>query len=373
MKHASEFEFLDLLSCPIFVLDITGDGVPVYAAINSDARELSGKQPFDYMGRTALETFPGPIGRLAYARQCQVVQSAKPLSYRQEVPGGAAMHVTLRPAVDADGTVTRIFGTSRDVATLRAAQEARSSLDTLSNEMEKFVAMAAHDLRAPMRNISLLANMLRDEMAGQSGARLDLIDLMDDVATKSMDLISDVLSHASVSNSAKAEIEFSLAALGRNIALVLDPPARHRIEVGDASLKTDRTALQIALRTLIEHAIAQAKRHRVDIKVSAQPGLPGLVDITMIDNGAGFSAAALKMLNDGSLHTDSGYGLFAIKRLINARGGSIFARNKPQGGGSMIRFSLPGEFCPAEQTAQGHAAVPRAAYAKAEIEARFTA
>ena len=68
-----------------------------------------------------------------------------------------------------------------------------------------------------------------------------------------------------------------------------------------------------------------------------------MVEVTLTDNGKGFSDAALEIMNGGRFRVDSGYGLFAIKRLITARAGTLVARNLPQGTGAVVRFSLPGE------------------------------
>jgi signal transduction histidine kinase len=66
--------------------------------------------------------------------------------------------------------------------------------------------------------------------------------------------------------------------------------------------------------------------------------------VTVRDNGVGFADPALALLDGGKLAPGSGFGLFGIRRLIRARGGTILAETPTNGSGAAITFTLPGRF-----------------------------
>lgn len=345
MSDTDQFAHLDYIATPVFVLEVPADGLPVYCAFNASARAISGRPLSDYLGRTAAQIYDTAYGRTALARHCQVAKGGKPLTYELQLPlAGEVRQVrtTLSPEMDADGRVFRIYGTSFDITEENKAREARVSFHTAASEMEQFVAMAAHDLRAPMRNVTMLAEVLKQDFVDHGDGKLDMINMMDGIADKTMKLIDDILLHTQSVEAEETETLFDLSELTCLICDILDPEERHHVNVTPAALLTDKAALQIALRNLIENAVKHAGRVQMllDISVVQLPG--GMIAVTLEDNGKGFSDAALQLMNGGGFRVDGGYGLFGVRRMMRARGGAITAGNSPTTGGATIRFTLPG-------------------------------
>ena len=63
-----------------------------------------------------------------------------------------------------------------------------------------------------------------------------------------------------------------------------------------------------------------------------------------MDAERGFAESAIRFINGGGFRVDSGYGLLGVRRMVQARGGSMSAVNSEDGTGAVIRFSLPGEW-----------------------------
>ncbi len=337
----------DLIPCPVFVLEMNARVQPVYAAFNASAREVLGKPLSHYLGRTALDVYPETYGRTAYRHHCDVRDQGVPRTYQLDLPTGditRTIRTTLQPHRDSKGKLTHIFGSFADVTKEYQAIEAQGQFDTMSSEMEQFVALAAHDLRAPMRNIAVIVDMLREDFVNQGDGKMELLNSLEDIAVKSMDLITDVLTHVETVAVAPDESVISFPALCHDISATLDPNRIHTITTSTATLRTDRNALQIALRNLIDNAIKHGGRESLHIDLDVRPGLSGLLDVTLTDNGKGFSHDALKVMNKGQIRAESGYGLFGVKRLISARGGTLVARNLAGGHGAVVRFSLPGAY-----------------------------
>ena len=366
----------DHVSASIHVLEIDGRGRPVYAAVNRHALEEARRPLTDYLGRTALDVYPGPYGRAAYARQCDVARAAEPLRFELSLPIDGTLRTVetlLQPERDARGRVVRLFGTSTDVTAERNARAARAEFDALSAEMEEFVAFAAHDLRAPMRNIAMLAALLRDALPPDAPGALDLADLIETVAAKSMDLIGDVLARAETASAQRHETVFSFPVMCHDISTTLDPRGRHRVQTSLCAVRSDRPAMQIILRNLLENAIKHGQRDQLEIEVTTQPGMPGMLEVTLMDNGRGFSEHDLQVMNGGQFRADCGYGLFGVKRLIAARGGTLMAGNLPEGAGAVVRFSLPGALLGNDPICEELPTLPLGPFAPPDEKPRYSA
>ncbi len=347
MKQTHAYCAFDLISAPVFVLEINADGAPVYAAFNDYARKLSGRPLSDYLGRTAMEVYPQAFGRTAYARHCEVRDSGVPMTYQLDLPIGnvaRTVRTTLRPECDASGKVVRLYGTSIDITIEKNALEAKVQFDTMSSEMEQFVALAAHDLRSPMRNIALIADMLRVDFIDCGDGKLELLDTLETIAVKTSALINDVLSHVETVAVGANDTAFSFPSLCYSITDTLDPAGRHSVACARATVRTDRTALQIALRNLMENTLKRGGGRPLELGIDVSKGAKGMIDVTLTDNGPGFAPDALNVLNQAQFRAETGHGLIGVKRLIFARGGSLIARNLPDGMGAMVRFSLPGSY-----------------------------
>ena len=346
MLSYQEIAQLDLINSPVFVLEVTKEGDPIYVAVNQFALEMSKRPLWHFLGRNALEVYKGSFGKSAYQRHRQIIKARKALEYELTLPFGddyRQVCATLRPVLDEEGKVKLIYGSSYDITAERNAAELRASLDTLNLEVEQFVSMAAHDLRTPMRNVSHLADMLREGFADRGDGNLELIDLLEDVANKAMGLITDVLAHANATNAKENIQTFHFGDLCQEICDVLDPMSAGQYQFTHGMITADHAALQIALRNIIENAIKNqtASQLKLDITLSQNAG--GMLQVRLRDNGNGFSDAALRFLDDGSLRVDSGYGLLGVRRMIVARGGTIGAYNDPTDGGGIVEFTLPGQ------------------------------
>jgi signal transduction histidine kinase len=157
-----------------------------------------------------------------------------------------------------------------------------------------------------------------------------------------MTLISDVLNHARAMDASDTSSRFNFGALCRDICDVLDPMGDHKFTYTSADVIADRTAMQIAVRNVIDNALKHGDREQLSIDIMLQRGRSKTLDVVLTDSGSGFSEAALAFVNGGNFEMESGYGLLGVRRMVQARGGSMTAQNIEGGTGAIIRFSMPG-------------------------------
>ncbi|MEQ6248308.1 ATP-binding protein [Sulfitobacter sp. HNIBRBA3233] len=360
MSETDLFDLVDCVPTPVFVLHVRPDGPPVYAHYNAEALRRLRRPLSDFVGRSTSEAFGEEYGLAAEREQMQTIAEGKQRRYEFELPFGEEIRMvrtTLCPQYDKQGNLLRLIGHSEDVSSEWIANATQAKLQSIGSEVEQFVNMAAHDLRTPMRNVAMLTEMLRENFADMGDGKLRILDLLDKTANKAMTLISDVLAHANaVSHSDRSSL-FDLADLVGDIHSILDPQHSHRVECSPLSLTAERTIFQIVLRNLIENAFKHGKSDNLHLCCRAVQAEGNMIEISLSDDGAGFTDPGIAFLETGDFRVDSGYGLLGVRRLIRARGGRISASNNHDSPGSTVCFTLPGSTLSARE---GVIELPRA-------------
>lgn len=347
-----ERSLLDQIEHVVFVLEPDAEGVPRYVAFNRYGCEVLGKSEADVIGLTAAELYPGDLGEIALQRHVEAFRTGQRQSYEILLPiNGSERHVhrTLVPEIGTDGRVRRVIGSSSDRTGQQLLRHMQVGLDTIQGEAEDFVWLAAHDLRTPIRHVRNIAEMLRDDFKDLGDGKLQLIDMLEDLGIKAMELIGDVLSHAEATSCVAEEVlEFDFGNLARAVLALLDPAGTCICNITEARIRGDMVATQIILRNLVENALKHAvgprgAAGRLCLDLVVEPCGHDSFAVHVADNGCGFDDPALVFLGGGDPRSDSGYGLMGIRRLIHARGGRLSAANRDDGPGARISFTLPGQ------------------------------
>ncbi len=341
----ADAELLNNFGVPAFALEVGASDLPVYTACNRDWYARTRLQPRDVIGRSAEEVHEGRLGHEEHKRHMQVLGCKQRTTYDLPLPVGGrtiGLRTTLTPVLDGAGQIQQIIGVMIDKTAEFEAEVAQAEAETLSSEIEEFIALAAHDLRAPMRNIRALADMLRDGFHDMGDGKLELIDMLEEVAIKSTSLITDILAHSQAVTAPRRLETFDMRQLCLDIMVILDPLNRHRMHASEIYVEGDKVAIQIVLRNLLDNAIKHCGSDRVALSVEVGPAANGMLAFDVRDNGAGFADTSIAFLDGGRLRTDSGYGLLGIRRLVKARGGTISAENTSDESGSIVRITLPG-------------------------------
>ena len=339
-----DFELLDSIEVPIFVLELNKAGELVYVAFNRAACKVANIKPSDFIGKTAKEVYRGRLGKLAYQQHVDTMMSCLKTTYELTLPlNGKERRIktTLNPVMDVKGRFKRLIGTSEEITTQYRTQELELKMTAIDADIEQFVHLAAHDLRTPMNNIKLITDELRIGFNDLGDGKLELIDLVETVSQRAFRMIDDLLQHAQIVDSENSEAEFNLDTLCQEILVTLDPCEKHAVTVVDCVLFGDKNATQVVLRNLIDNAFKHNPGQSISVTISAG-SIHSMFEVTVQDNGVGFEDPAIALLaGRQSRSGKGGFGLRAIKRLIKSRGGTISA-GKNTSGGALVRFSLPG-------------------------------
>jgi PAS domain S-box-containing protein len=220
-------------------------------------------------------------------------------------------------------------------------------------ELERFAAVAAHDLHMPLKMIGNFAEVLgshKDRLSPGVSAATETIDKIVDAAGRMQSMITGLLTLSNLEN------EMSLKAVELN-AVFDDVIKDLEVTIVDASatlgrddlpqVTGDRFHLFQLLRSLVVNAL-KFRRHEAqpEVHVGVKDELTHWT-ITIADNGIGIEKKNFDLifqlfqrLHGRREYPGSGLGLAISKKIVERHGGMIEVESEP-GQGSRFSFTLP--------------------------------
>ena len=313
-------KLLDFVETPAFALVFPDDGAPVIAFWNARAEAATGLSREDVIGAVPTDV----MGALA-----------DPLMSREWIAETGEVRV------DGLGVVNLVALPDKKTVIATVAMASQDS----DKEREMFLGLAVHDARAPLRNISHLCEELLVDFPETGDGRNQLVRKVRAVAEKTLSMTDDILTSVqaiSLQPTEATTVDFqSLCDL---IFTTLDPSGKHRLISRVAEVDVERPVLQGVLRNLIDNAISHGgASHALIIEVDVVAKGDGAISVQIADSGKGFSDASLAFLASGDVRRGSGFGLYGVRRLVEARGGELRMARRPDGAGSVVTVTLPGK------------------------------
>lgn len=237
-----------------------------------------------------------------------------------------------------------------------SAQRARR----LARQQIEFVAGVSHELRAPVSVVCLTSANLADGLVRDAEQVKHYGVLLQNAGRRLADSIEQVLDFAGAEMlqrpyrltplPVETVIEQALAA-GQPQLTAAGFAVKTEIFADLPPVNADRQALERALQNLLSNAMKYSNGNRsIELRACAVRGKRGdEVQITVTDHGLGIEAAELGELFDpfkrGAAAVDAqipgnGLGLYLVKRILAAHGGSVSVRSQP-GAGSAFTLHLP--------------------------------
>ncbi len=234
--------------------------------------------------------------------------------------------------------------------------EQNQHLQAFDQEREEFLGIIAHDLKNPLSNIHLLAELLERKRADITPAQLKTYaDDLNLATDRMVCLIDNLLNlHALDTGNFTFSVEpvdvvpivvniveeYRLHANNKHITLAVNAPAT-------AIAQTDHTAFTQVLDNLVSNAIKYSPDGaEVNVTVSA---LPSAVSIAVQDKGAGIASEEQSLLFTKFVRlstkptggeSSTGLGLSIVKRLTEAMDGTVRCESTV-GKGSIFTIEFP--------------------------------
>ncbi|MFM2304288.1 MAG: hypothetical protein RLZZ135_1698 [Cyanobacteriota bacterium] len=227
--------------------------------------------------------------------------------------------------------------------------KATSQLEQRNQDLDSFVAIASHDLRAPLRAIGNLATWLAEDLADTipSGSQQQFSLLI--LRVRQMEaLLNDLLEYARVGRMSDRQTTVCVGDLLTQIVDDLDVPTEFTISIDPnlPTLSTNRIALEQIFTNLIGNAIVHHPRENGKVAITAtQTG--DVYQFAVTDDGAGIDPKHHQAIfeifttfNQSATSTSTGVGLAIVKKLVELQGGTISIESE-FGLGTTFRFTWP--------------------------------
>lgn len=239
---------------------------------------------------------------------------------------------------------------------LAREQMARSEAQVANRIKDEFLATVSHELRTPLNAIIGWSHLLRSGRLDEATVA-KAVETIDRNAKSQAQLIEDILDVsrmitgklklnnepvdlAAVINAAIDSVQLAADAKQIQLAVTLDPSARHTIG--------DKNRLQQVVWNLLANAIKFTPANgRIEVKV----GRAGRnAQLCVSDTGEGISTEFLPFIFDRFRQADGtntrqhgglGLGLSIVRQLVELHGGTIKAESKGKGKGATFIIKLP--------------------------------
>ena len=233
----------------------------------------------------------------------------------------------------------------------RNLRVANQRLSEANEELRSFAYIAAHDLKSPLRTISVTTSLLTGRLQGHVDSETQQMTAQVQSSAAQMSaLISDLLDYSTVASETKAATEpvdcaailaFTMMNLQSQIraagATVTSDPLP-KVEAGNQLVRV--------FQNVIENALKYRSERPPEIHVSSERAGDEWV-ISVRDNGIGFEMqyaekifGVFKRLHGAGKYEGTGIGLAICRKTIERYGGRMWAESEP-GAGSTFYFTLP--------------------------------
>ena len=254
----------------------------------------------------------------------------------------------------AEGDVAVLTEVSRRAALAIDNARLFSEAAAANKAKDEFLAILSHELRTPLNAIMGWAHMLKDGLSADMSRHA--IEVIARNARSQKQMVEDLLDVARIASGkldihpakvdlveiARAAVDAALpAGTQRGVDLVLT------LEVNRAPLVADSHRLQQVVANLLSNALKFTEAGgRIEVIVSADENH---VELVVNDNGGGITPEFMPHVferfrtGDPSLtrtHGGLGLGLWLVKQIIDAHGGTVDAQSEGAGKGSTLRVTL---------------------------------
>lgn len=255
----------------------------------------------------------------------------------------------LAPAIDREIRDAEVRRSHR--AGKARQEELTADLETTSAELEHFLYIAFHELRAPLVTIKgFLGKLAEDVQIKGSGHLSSDIERISGAADKLNELLSDLLKLSQIGHVTESWQEVDLLKLTTEVAQsqntsVDSKDATVSISPDLPTVYGDPGRLKQALENLIENAAKHMGGQQNPLIEIGMEEADGQQAIFVRDNGIGidprYRDRIFKLFEKLDPSAEgSGIGLAIVKRIVEVHGGRVWVESEGIGKGSTFYFTL---------------------------------
>jgi PAS domain S-box-containing protein len=263
------------------------------------------------------------------------------------------------PLRDSAGRILRWFGTCTDIEDQRRTTEAlwrsNEELRRANEDLNQFAFSASHDLKEPLRMITIYAQLLQRKYRSTLDAQAqEYIEQAVSGAKRMEMLVNDLLEYTQIVNvpladTAPVNVETAVRKSISNLETA--------IEESGAEIDADPlpcvAVREVHLLQLFQNLISNALKYRSAepprIRITAEK-LENCWKLCVRDNGIGIDPAyhnqifrIFRRLHANLDYPGTGIGLAICQKIVERYGGKIWVESEGENRGSAFWFTLPAE------------------------------
>ncbi len=226
-------------------------------------------------------------------------------------------------------------------------KESNARLTETNKQLDEFVYIVSHDLKAPLRGLSSLCSFLEEELGENPKPEvLDLLNMMKSRTGRMQSLIDGILHYSRMANTVGHKENVSVNELIINIIDLINPPPNIKFEIQDnlPELFTERVKLHEVFQNLISNSIKYNNKAEGVIKIKFH-SYPQYYDFIVEDNGCGIKPehfekifGIFQTLISKDKNESTGIGLTIVKKIIEQQEGQISIESE-YGIGTTFKFT----------------------------------
>lgn len=326
------------------ILMTTADGLMVIeqdgriATFNQACERIFGYTPADIIGQKVTMLEPAILAEeeqesfMRIIRQSGLMEGQKRHELLAMRKDGTVFPIYLAASEVKVGETRFYSAIVRDISVEKKAQE---DLRRSNQELEDFAYVASHDLKAPLRHLSLSANFLIRNYSGQlDGKAQELLGIIRKSSERMFEMIDSLLAYSSVG---RKDVHISRVSLNAVFEDVLDnlseiiKSSGANISAGPLpEIQGNRNLMIQLFQNLIENGLKYRKSDIAPV-IKIGSGSSGRYHlITVSDNGIGIDPQykdkifkLFQRLHNESEYHGTGIGLAICQRIAEFHGGSI--------------------------------------------------
>ena len=347
----------------MYMLDLEGN----ITSWNAGAQALKGYRADEIIGQNFSQFYPEDargIGKhLKALRTAATTGRYADTGERLKKDGSTFLaEVVMEALRDDQGRVMGFAKITRDVSDReerkleqqyqKKIQQQMVELEQSNQELEQMASIVAHDIKAPLRNVASLVQLVQldhgDDMPADA---LSDLQQASESCVKLQEMVEALLEYARFQRKTPVPTTVSVSHIMKSVQQTLTKEIEAEsatVELdGDASLWGDRHMLELVLQNLVANAIKYRHPERAPSVCVVVRTLPQAIQIDIKDNGRGIPEKHQKRVFDMFYRAENkdnlghGMGLSSCKKIVEKLHGGRMDLTSTTEVGSCFSVQLP--------------------------------